>query len=395
MWNTVHALGGLLATEAVNSKGRDAAMRAADYLFRRMKEPSNALLPEPKTRTALLHALASLKRAGGLLDRPEYESLVEEWLDHRQSWAPTTAVEPTYLLAHQCAALIALGRHEMASHILDALQDRQMDDGAVLACSSQSSVCMASLAHLASCWYQVGNWQAAERALAWLEKQQLKTGAFPGRYGHESDAQAQVESLLAAKFYLDANRLRVISYMARITDMLPAEIDADDGRVQAVMELVRPGDRVLEVGCGKGRFLKRTHERHPDTECIGVDICPRLLEELPAGIRGVEGSLEAIPFPDNSFDLVFSVEAIEHSSNREAAVREMARVARSGGWVVIIDKQKSHWGRLACPVWESWPDSRGLMRLLRAECREVARKAVSYNHRSPDGLMIAWRGCKR
>ena len=49
--------------------------------------------------------------------------------------------------------------------------------------------------------------------------------------------------------------------------------------------------------------------------------------------------MELMPYPAETFDLVFAVEAIEHSSNLPAAMREILRVTRPGGTVVVNDKQ--------------------------------------------------------
>jgi SAM-dependent methyltransferase len=106
--------------------------------------------------------------------------------------------------------------------------------------------------------------------------------------------------------------------------------------------------------------------------------------------------MELMPYRAASFDLVFAVEAIEHSSNLAAAMREILRVTRPGGTVVVIDKQQAHWGSLECPPWEHWPDLEELAQLLRRECEDVHFQTVSYDDRQEgDGLMIAWKGRKR
>ena len=108
---------------------------------------------------------------------------------------------------------------------------------------------------------------------------------------------------------------------------------------------LRPGEAVLEVGCGSGvldRWLsRRTAGAHRIT---GVDINPYLLREARALARheGLEGSIEfrdgnaeSLPFSDNSFDVTISVTVIEEVD----AVRmlaEMVRVTKPGGRVAIV-----------------------------------------------------------
>ncbi|PIP06466.1 MAG: hypothetical protein COX51_08715 [Syntrophobacteraceae bacterium CG23_combo_of_CG06-09_8_20_14_all_50_8] len=169
-------------------------------------------------------------------------------------------------------------------------------------------------------------WVPADKAMSWLERHQTKSGGLRGSYGRGASYFPKVELSWAAKFYLDAHRLRVLSFMARNVAIFPEEITAEDGRLQTVLSAVRPSDRIVEVGCGEGRFLKANKSAHPDTECTGVDISPTMLSCLPVGIKRLEGSLEQVPCPDDSFDVVFSVEAIEHSANVDAAVKGKVKV---------------------------------------------------------------------
>jgi ubiquinone/menaquinone biosynthesis C-methylase UbiE len=216
-----------------------------------------------------------------------------------------------------------------------------------------------------------------------------------GSYGSGATYFSDVELSWAAKFYLDANYMRVLSFMERNVHIFPTKIDPEDGRAQSILEVVRPGDRVIEVGCGKARFLKLVRQFYPETRCTGVDISPALLAEVPEGIEKLEGSLERVPCPDDSFDVVFSVEAIEHSSNPTTAIAEMIRIARPGSWVIVIDKQRTHWGRLECLPWEHWPDAGELKRLLNRGCDDVTCEPVNYDGHPADGLMLVWKGRKR
>jgi malonyl-CoA O-methyltransferase len=140
--------------------------------------------------------------------------------------------------------------------------------------------------------------------------------------------------------------------------------------------------------------LKAVRETYPDVHCTGVDIAPALFAELPAEIQGIEGSLECVPCPDQSFDVAFSVEALEHSPNVEAAIRELIRITRPGGSIVIIDKQRSHWGHFETPSWEHWPDAKALAKLLRRYCDQVTFEPVGFEGYPADGLMVVWYGHK-
>lgn len=183
--------------------------------------------------------------------------------------------------------------------------------------------------------------------------------------------------------------------MDSIEDELPSEIAIDDGRLQAVLDAIEPGDRVLDVGCGKGRFLKAVAQTLPDTDLVGVDLSSTLLSHLPETVEALQGALEAIPVSDESFDVVFSVEAVEHSANLKASVSEMIRATRPGGRIVIIDKQHAYRGRMVTLPWERWPEAEELSTLLWQECDDVACKPVSYGPHPADGMMVAWSGRKR
>ena len=108
---------------------------------------------------------------------------------------------------------------------------------------------------------------------------------------------------------------------------------------------LRPGEVVLEVGCGTGvldRWLaRRSSGAHRIT---GVDINPYFLQEaralarrdgLESAIEFRDGSAESLPFPDNSFDVTMSVTVIEEV-DADRMLAEMVRVTKAGGRVAVI-----------------------------------------------------------
>ena len=97
-------------------------------------------------------------------------------------------------------------------------------------------------------------------------------------------------------------------------------------------ELAAP-ESVLDVGCGEGVLTREWAERLGTGRVVGVDLDdPRLRAEWEAGARpNLEyraAEAHALPFADGEFDLVAGIEVLEHVPDPDAALREMARVAR-------------------------------------------------------------------
>jgi ubiquinone/menaquinone biosynthesis C-methylase UbiE len=99
---------------------------------------------------------------------------------------------------------------------------------------------------------------------------------------------------------------------------------------------VREGDDVLDVACGTGNAAIRAAGRGP--RVTGVDLTPELFEAgraeaAAAGVEveWVEGDAEALPFPDESFDVVVSVFGCMFAPRHEVTARELARALPPGG----------------------------------------------------------------
>jgi ubiquinone/menaquinone biosynthesis C-methylase UbiE len=173
----------------------------------------------------------------------------------------------------------------------------------------------------------------------------------------------------------------------------PSTIDPRIYHVQLILEYL--GDlnakRVLDVGCGKGRFARVLAERYPRAFIVGLDLAEAMLHHVPAGVGACAGSMTALPFPSGVFDCAYATESLEHAVEIEAAVAEMCRVVRPGGRIVIIDKNSKQWGRLKTPQWEKWFGRKELEKLLERHCRKVSSRPISYwEDVAPDGLFLAW-----
>ncbi len=96
------------------------------------------------------------------------------------------------------------------------------------------------------------------------------------------------------------------------------------------------GDRVLEVGCGSGVFLRAAADR--GARVTGVDASAALVELARARVPEAEllvGDLQSLPYPDDAFDVVAGFNAFFFADDMVAALREAGRVARPGAAVVI------------------------------------------------------------
>jgi ubiquinone/menaquinone biosynthesis C-methylase UbiE len=113
-----------------------------------------------------------------------------------------------------------------------------------------------------------------------------------------------------------------------------------DRKFRHVCEVVRellPCEAFLDAGCGDGRYLAALDDELPE-RVAGIDLAATIVETARARLPRADlrqGNLEALPFADAEFDLVLSSQVIEHVLDAPAAMRELARVLRPGGHLVV------------------------------------------------------------
>ncbi|MCI2418101.1 methyltransferase domain-containing protein [Saccharopolyspora sp. K220] len=111
---------------------------------------------------------------------------------------------------------------------------------------------------------------------------------------------------------------------------------------------VRPGQRVLDLGCGAGRHAFELYRRGADVIAFDQDVAElanvaamfaamKAENQVPDGASAqtVSGDALALPFPDGHFDCVIASEILEHVPEDEKAMRELVRVVKPGGRVVV------------------------------------------------------------
>jgi 2-polyprenyl-3-methyl-5-hydroxy-6-metoxy-1,4-benzoquinol methylase len=111
--------------------------------------------------------------------------------------------------------------------------------------------------------------------------------------------------------------------------------------IQAGLDLLPAGAKVLDVGCGTGFHVARLRERGFDVVGVepGEELRRRAMANNP-GARIEDGDMENLAFPDASFDGLLAVEVIRHVPRPDVAVAEAARVLRPGGVAIITAAPK-------------------------------------------------------
>jgi len=108
---------------------------------------------------------------------------------------------------------------------------------------------------------------------------------------------------------------------------------------------IRPGLRVLDVGCGPGTITIDLAERVAPGDVVGIDASPDVIAQAAATAteRGVTnarfatGDAYALDFADDTFDIVHAHQTLQHLTDPASALREMNRVTKPGGIVAARD----------------------------------------------------------
>lgn len=149
-----------------------------------------------------------------------------------------------------------------------------------------------------------------------------------------------------------------------------------DGRWQKVAKAmadhygIKPGDKILDVGCGKGFLLYDFTQVVPGVEVHGIDISDYAIEHAKPEIKGAlqKGSASKLPFPDHEFDLVVSITTLHnlYCPDLFAALKEVERVGKKNKYICVesyrneVEKVNLLYWQLTCEgfytpeEWDWW-----------------------------------------
>lgn len=417
VFDTAQILKGLLAAYSIwpDENVKNAIIKGAMWLAGniqhdgRFKAADESIWKMPKAYSELIHlyCLSPIREVGIQFSKPELLKMVDLSIDYYKQNHMEEILHfdlLSHFYAYVMEALVDLGELELAKIAMNNIVNFQTEDGAVPGYNDVHWVCSTGLFQLALTWFRVGDIERGNKAFSYACRLQNESGGWYGSYpsveDESNDYFAASEISWAVKYFLDALYYKNKAEFDISAPKFMTSIDKDDERYKIILQNAKEacllgGDiRILDIGCGKGRYLKNLIDDLPDSQYYGVDISKNVIaEKTNQNIVWEEGSLTHIPFRDNNFAMAYTCEALEHAVDIKSAIREMARVVRPDGRIVIVDKNITALGTLEICEWEQWFDENELAAIMSEFCSEVnIVHDVNYEGYFKEGLFSVWIG---
>ncbi|QFJ54994.1 methyltransferase domain-containing protein [Pseudobutyrivibrio xylanivorans] len=416
IFDTAQILKGLIAIREIIPSVDRNIIRGCEWILSCMTNEGRLVTPSKEAwgddknicdEVIHIYCISPIIEAGRVLNRPEFiEKANEIWGFYRKNYYDK--IMNFSLLSHFYAylmeALFDIGEIDMCEQAMNSISKFQKESGAIPALNNVDWVCSTGVFQLALVWFKLGKIENGDKAFEYACKLQNESGGWFGSYLSENNLDEKNsyfpsrEISWACKYFLDALYYKNFAEFNMDSDTFIDEISKNDDRYKNVLEAVKSigkgKAKVLDIGCGKGRYLKRIIEDLPLNNYYAVDISPYVMKYInDERIECKQGTLTNIQFPDDYFDCVYTCEALEHSIDIDSAIREMSRVTRAGGLIVVVDKNKKKLGQLDIGEWEQWFDINELRSIMEKYCSEVkVNNDISYENKKADGLFVAWIG---
>lgn len=415
VFDTAQILKGLLAVRDRVEGAEQAIRKGCDWLLSnvqgngRLTTPSQDEWGEEGVCSELIHlyCLSPLYEAAEAFEEPKYREAAEKVADHyirEHGDEISTFGFLSHFYAYVMEALCDIGREGLARGSMKQMEQLLEEKGYVPAYRDVDWVCSTGMFQLAIVWFKLGDLEHGNKALAYAAKLQNESGGWYGSYPTKDapratdrkeypDYFADAEISWAVKYFLDAVYFKNKLEFEGQAHIFKDSIAEDDGRYRIVLKEIKDqrAERILDVGCGKGRYLKNLLKENPNAVYCAADISKNVMQEIKPPIEKREGTLTQLPYADGFFDLVYTVEALEHSIFPENALRELLRVTKKGGEVIVIDKDQAAMGLLEIDEWEQWFTDELFERVAEEEgCTLRIVENVSYEDGVADGLFNGW-----
>jgi ubiquinone/menaquinone biosynthesis C-methylase UbiE len=153
------------------------------------------------------------------------------------------------------------------------------------------------------------------------------------------------------------------------------------------------GAQVLDVGCGTGELMRRLRAKYPHAVLAGLDPVAEMLAVARDKLSGNEdlrtGYADALPWGAGAFDVVVSCNMFHYISHPVQALREMGRVLRPGGSLVLTDWCDDYLACRVCNLYLRLTNRAFYKTYRQAECRELLH-AAGYRDVTIERYKISW-----
>lgn len=421
IFDTAQILKGLSAIRYIYPQADTHFIRGCDWILSNMQKngrlvtPSTEAWGKGRTCSELIHiyCLSPLVQAADMFNKPEYRIAAHKILNYYKNNYRDEIMNfglLSHFYAYVMEALLDMDERNMVVEAMEKIEKLQKENGAVPAYKDVDWVCSTGLFQFALVWFRLGNVERGNKAFAYACKLQNETGGWYGSYlseynsGEDNDYFPNSEISWAVKYFLDALYYKNIVEFNLAANTFLEKIEKEDGRYQIVKNTVsaerdkisRRGHKlkVLDAGCGKGRYLKNLLEDMPDNVYYALDLSEEVMRYIMSDkVVKKYGMLTKIDYPDDFFDFVYVCEVLEHAVDIASAVKEMVRITKNGGKIVIIDKNRKELGRMEIGEWEVWFDAETLRDMLSEYCSEVrVIDQIDYEQKKEERLFLAWIG---
>jgi malonyl-CoA O-methyltransferase len=421
VFDSAQILKGLIEIRNIMPEVDEHIIKGCDWILSNMQPDGRLTTPDKGawgsdedfcSELVHIYCLSPIRKAGYIFNKPEYLEKVNRILAYYKD-NMLDRIKNFSLLSHFYAyvmeGLYDLGEVSLCRESMERLEKYRTSKGAIPGLKDVPWICSTGCFQLAIVWYKLGELEKGNSLFYYALNLQNESGGWYGSYpalgflakfyrGRKKPFYfPDAEISWAVKYFLDALALKEKLEFEKQAHTFQDTIGEKDGRYLLVKKVIADvgttagvGLKVCDVGCGKGRYLKRLVLDLPNNDYYASDISERVMGGIDVVKEKRLGSMTNISYEDDSFNVVYACERFEHAINLKAAFKELYRITKPGGKMIIIDKPLEKLGQLEIYEWEQWIADDD-MRAFTAECGGEIEilESVPYENKD-DGLFRAW-----
>lgn len=422
VFDSAQILKGLVAIRDIIPEADEHIKKGCDWILSNMQPDGRLTTPNKEawgkdenfcSELVHLYCLSPIRDAARIFGNLDYEEKVNKIIAYykKEKFDKITNFSLlSHFYAYVMEALYDLGEIELCRESMMRLEKYRNAKGGIPGLNDVPWVCSTGMFQLAVVWYKLGDLERGNSLFNYALSLQNETGGWYGSYPAPSIFSSlyrgrkkpyyfpNVEISWAVKYFLDALALKERLEFEKMASSFIDSIDENDGRYVLIKNLValesETKERALnicDIGCGKGRYLKRLVKDLPNNNYFASDISKNVTESINCINEVCLGMLTSIPYEDESFDVVYTCEAFEHAINIRGAFKELCRVTKREGVFIIIDKPLDKIGNMKLYAWEQWISDDDMKRFSdECDCSIQIVPSVAYENGKDDGLFRAW-----